>query len=166
MLMAVIERILVPTDFSDTAAVAMTYATELANRLGATLHVIHVIEDVPPTGGTKAGELHTSPPATLIQPIRHEVLGELQQAVATLRPQPLKVTLAIRDGNPLVDILRYVRDHRIDLIVVGTHGRGPLKHLLLGSVAESLVRQASCAVLTVRHPQYKTVRDAGLSSSS
>lgn len=155
--MAIIERILVPTDFSDTAAVAMAYASELSNSLGATLHAIHVIEDVTPTGGMRAGEVHKSPPSPLIQPMTEEALGELKRAVAKLQPQPLKFTLAVKDGSPLVEIIRYVRDHRMDLIVMGTHGRGPVSHLLLGSVTENVIRHAPCPVLTVRHPQHKFV---------
>jgi nucleotide-binding universal stress UspA family protein len=156
--MAIIERILVPTDFSETAEIAMAYASELSNGLGATLHVLHVIEDVTPTGGMRAGEVHQSPPSPLIQPMKEQTLGELKKEVAKLQPQPLKFTQTVKDGSPLVEIIRYVRDRNVDLIVMGTHGRGPVAHLLLGSVAENVIRHAPCPVLTVRHPQHTFVK--------
>ena len=58
-------------------------------------------------------------------------------------------------GTPFVGIVRYARAHEVDLIVMGTHGRGAVQHLLLGSVAEQIVRQASCPVLTVRNPTHE-----------
>jgi nucleotide-binding universal stress UspA family protein len=66
--------------------------------------------------------------------------------------------LELRKGSPFVEIIRYARDEKIDLIVMGTHGRGPMAHLLLGSVAERVVRKAPCAVLTVRPAEHKFVR--------
>jgi nucleotide-binding universal stress UspA family protein len=68
-----------------------------------------------------------------------------------------KTIVATRVGSPYTEIVRYAAQHRIDLIVLGTHGRGPLGHLLLGSVAERVVRTAPCPVLTVRHPQREFV---------
>jgi nucleotide-binding universal stress UspA family protein len=63
----------------------------------------------------------------------------------------------VREGPPVVEIVRYARDAEIGLIVIGTHGRGGLAHVFLGSVAENVVRKAPCPVLTVRHPQHEFV---------
>jgi len=71
--------------------------------------------------------------------------------------QLLRVTTAIVAGNPFVEIIRYARAHEIDLIVLGTHGRGPVAHMLLGSVAEKVVRKSPCPVLTVRPAQHEFV---------
>jgi len=70
----------------------------------------------------------------------------------------LRARLLTRVGHPFVEVVRYAREESIDLIVMGTHGRGAVGHLLLGSVAERVVRKAPCPVLTVRHPQHEFVR--------
>jgi nucleotide-binding universal stress UspA family protein len=68
-----------------------------------------------------------------------------------------RARLTTRPGHPVVEILRYAKAEAIDLIVMGTHGRGKLAHLLMGSVAERVVRLAPCPVLTVHHPQREFV---------
>lgn len=151
------KRVLVPTDFSETAQVAMEYASDLANAFQATLHVMHVLENITPTGGWAAGERYAPPPAALIEPMEHEVGEELKNALAKLQPQPLKSLVVVRAGSPFVEIIRYAREQEIDLIVMGTHGRGPVAHMLLGSVADNVIRKAPCPVLTVRHPAHEFV---------
>ena len=70
----------------------------------------------------------------------------------------LRATLAVRSGSsPAAEIIRYANDANIDVIVLGTHGRGPMAHLFMGSVAERVVRAAPCPVLTVRHPEHEFV---------
>jgi len=69
----------------------------------------------------------------------------------------LRVELVMEQGSPFLEIIRYAKDHDIDLIVMGTHGRGPIAHMLMGSVAEKVVRRAPCPVLTVKHPEHKFV---------
>ena len=152
-----IQHILFPTDFSETADVAMTYAGALADAFGATLHLIHVLENTNPAGGWTAGTHYVPPPSELIEGMEHEAEKELKTAFAKLRPQPPKFVLAVRAGSPLVEIVRYAKEQHIDVIVMGTHGHGPVAHLLLGSVAENVVRRAPCPVLTVRHPSHKFV---------
>lgn len=152
-----LERILVPTDFSHTAEVALRYGSALTNALQATLHLIHVIENVNPTGGRVAGERYAPPPAGLIEGMELEMREQLKAALAAVQPQPLKFTLAVREGSPFVEIVRYARDNNIDLIVMGTHGRGAVAHMLLGSVADNVIRRAPCPVLTVRHPGHEFV---------
>jgi len=60
-------------------------------------------------------------------------------------------------GSPFVEIVRYARTHDIDLVIMGTHGRGPIAHMLMGSTAERVVRKAPCPVLTVKHPEHEFV---------
>jgi universal stress protein A len=79
----------------------------------------------------------------------------LEETAATCAPVP--TTVATRIGTPFYDIATYASEHNVDLIVLGTHGRGPIGHMLLGSVAERIVRKAPCPVLTVRHPQHEFV---------
>jgi nucleotide-binding universal stress UspA family protein len=153
-----VERILFPTDFSETADVAMNYACELASTFGATLHVLHVLENTNPTGGWTAGKRYTPPPPSLTGGMEHEVRNELQTIIDKRTPPVQRSVLAVKTGSPLVEIVRYAQEHAIDLIVMGTHGHGPIAHMLLGSVADSVIRRAPCPVLTVRHPEHEPRR--------
>ena len=145
-----ITRILVPTDFSDTADVALTYAKTLAGRLNASLHVIHVLAD--PYVVTPFDV------ATPMEPeIRKRTLEDVRACLLKRldaeEEQRFRGTRAIVTGLAAKQIAQYAADHSIDLIVMGTHGRRGVAHLLLGSVAEHVGRIAPCPVLTVRNPQ-------------
>jgi nucleotide-binding universal stress UspA family protein len=141
-------RILVPTDFSEKARMALSYGVALAERLGSTLHVLHVVEAVvnvsplPQEFGARD---------ELDRAIGESAWGELNQLLSAEERKRLKVEFAIEWGVPATEIIRYAHARRIDLIAMGTHGSGGVKHLILGSVAESVVRSAPCPVLTVRH---------------
>jgi nucleotide-binding universal stress UspA family protein len=143
-----IRRILAPTDFSAHAENAVRYACGLAERLGAELHLLHVLSAIVPTG-----------PDPLFAPVLPpESFRELEEAsrraLETLldpswgSPRALKV--AVRWESPVEGIVEYARESAIGLIVIATHGRTGLSHVLLGSVAERIVREAPCPVLTIR----------------
>ena len=134
-----LERILFPTDFSDTAEYARGHARELALRFQARLHLLHVVAD--PVSQDRAGEVESQ---------AEERLGELPF-------RGIDVQRTTRAGHVFVEIVRYAADNQIDLIVMGTHGHGPVAHLLLGSVADKVVRKAPCPVLTVRKPGHAFV---------
>lgn len=140
------EKILVATDFSDASKGAMRSARELAALLGSTLHVMHVVAD--PGSLPWAAEAFAMPLGDLIlqwqEQAHRELIAELPVEV---RARAVIVTPV---GSPYAEIIRYATDQHVDLIVVGTHGQGALGHLLLGSVAERVVRKAPCAVMTVR----------------
>ena len=148
-----LQRILAPTDFSEYGEVALRYACEFAARFGAELHLLNVAQS----------PLYLAPDPTLLVGAAAE-LGEQWKAEAAnqLDQLPLPVQLpvvvrVVREGPPVVEIVRYARENDVDLIVIGTHGRSGLSHVFLGSVAENVVRKASCPVLTVRHPQHEFV---------
>lgn len=122
-----LRHILFPTDFSAASEAARRVADELARETGATLHVIHV---VPPV---------TDP----------SLPAEQLTALATDLGKGLRLTTALLEGRAGPETVRYAREQRIDLIVLGTHGRTGLTRALLGSVAEYVVRLAPCLVLTV-----------------
>jgi len=149
-----LQTILAPTDFSDTSALALDYATALAESFGASLHLLHVVE---PAVLNPAGlELWGFPLASLIDQL--ELSAETRMAALGTEAEPrVPITRIARVGQPFVEILRYARDHAADLIVTGTHGRGAVEHLLLGSVAEQVVRAPTCPVLTVRLPGHRFV---------
>jgi nucleotide-binding universal stress UspA family protein len=86
--------------------------------------------------------------------MEHEVRNELQTIIDKRTPPVQRSVLAVKTGSPLVEIVRYAQEQAITLIVMGTHGHGPIAHLLLGSVADNVIRRAPCPVLTVRHPAH------------
>lgn len=129
-------RILAATDFSAPSDAALAEARRLAHSLGASLHVLHVVDNM-------------FMRAVLADPRDYETaaLRQLQDRV----PADADATLAIgRSDEPADEITSYARVHNIELIVMGTHGRGRMAHLLLGSVAERVARTAPCPVLTMR----------------
>ena len=149
-----LKRVLFPTDFSSASESAREYALTLAERFDAELHLLHVIHDwverMPEFG------MGLSVPAWAEQgPARRRDLEESAiRQLPALTPsgwsEQHRVTIAVKEGEPFVEIVKYAREHEIDLIVIGTHGRGAVAHALLGSVAERVVRKAPCPVLTVR----------------
>jgi len=146
-----IKHILHPTDFSDSSTRALTYACSFAEQFGAKLHLINAIQDsalyAPPDGGF-------FPPD-----YQKKLIQQAGDELASLPDRMLgysgSVTRDVRQGSPFVEIVQYARENAIDLIVMGTHGYTGLKHLLIGSVAENVVRKAPCPVLTV-HPEEHT----------
>ncbi|HEV3256176.1 MAG TPA: universal stress protein [Gemmataceae bacterium] len=142
-----IQRILLPTDFSTYSATATKYACELVTRFDAELHVLHTLEvhlsSTPYFGMGLAlpNYLHESRKAADIS---------LSSVLDAQWSAGRRVVQAVVEGSPKVEIIRYARNHEIDLIVLATHGRSGLAHVLIGSVAESVVRTAPCPVLTVR----------------
>ena len=141
-----LSNILIPTDFSEHSERAGEYACELARRFGAAIHLLHVIES--PIMAMP------SPGAPLPDALLRDLQGDAEKQLHTWLSDQLKevkeVTRLVKHGAPFVEIVRYGKDKNVDLIVLGTHGRGGLTHALIGSVAERVVRKAPCPVLTVR----------------
>jgi nucleotide-binding universal stress UspA family protein len=144
-----VTTILVPTDFSAPSDAALEYATTLAAKLGASLHLLHVFEDPYVTGGAFAAEMYAPVPADLREALLNEAKTRLEERVAGL-DDCFRVTADVYTGPTAKAITEYAKTNAIDLIVMGTHGRGGMAHLLMGSVAERIVRTAPCPVLTVR----------------
>jgi universal stress protein A len=143
-----ISSILAPTDFSTHSERAVRYACQLAERLNAPLHLLHVLSEIVPAG-----------PDPLLMPVMPPQFYKENEdrALATLNnlPDPTwekapSVIRAVRWGSPVDTIVSYAVDHRIGMIVIATHGRTGLSHVFLGSVAEHIVRDAPCPVLTIR----------------
>ena len=146
-------RILHPTDFSEPSRHALDYAIGFAEKFGGKIYVLHVIEEV--ASAMYFDMLKTPPLAQLMQDIERQA----EKAMANLIPADIKGKIEteylIRRGVPFLEIVRCADELNADLIVCGTHGRTGLKHALFGSVAEKIVRKASCPVLSVRHPEHK-----------
>jgi nucleotide-binding universal stress UspA family protein len=153
--MIALKSILVATDFGEASGAALAYGRELARTFGATLHVLHVADDVFVRLG---GDSYTAVLPELQKGLEVAAQKQLDELLVDNDPIPLPVKKAVLTSSATAPaIVQYARDLDIDLIVVGTHGRGPVAHLLMGSVAERVVRSASCPVLTVRHPEHEFV---------
>src|SRR5688572_25050648 len=145
-----IKTILVPTDFSAPAERALAYARSLADAYGATLHLLHVIED-PFAGGVHMGMVG-SPPEGYFEHLDRQSRTRMAALLTEEQQRKYSAVMATRMGYAPAEILDYVRDHgAIDLIVIATAGRGAVSRFLMGSVTDKMVRTAPCPVLTV-HP--------------
>jgi nucleotide-binding universal stress UspA family protein len=145
--MVALKNILVATDFGEPSAVALAYGRDLARSYGAKLHVLHVIEDVVIRYSSEIGFALPELQADLEQAARRD----LEQVITDDDRRTLAPVTAIETGvNIASTIVGYAAEYGIDLIVTGTHGRGAVSHMLMGSVAERVVRSAPCPVLTVR----------------
>jgi len=156
--MITVKTILVPTDFSECSDAAVKYGLALANAFGATLHLLNVVQD--PYTMPYGADGFVAPEHDLLDEWRAEAKRRLEAAAPSGFES--RTVTATRVGSACPEIVRYAIDRHIDLIVLGTHGRGAIGHALLGSVAERVVRTAPCPVLTVRHPQREFVIDTPL----
>jgi nucleotide-binding universal stress UspA family protein len=93
-----------------------------------------------------------------VDKIEERCRGQLNELEEKFHREDIKIETILLSGVPFVEIVKLAREEEYDLIVVGTHGRGGLKHLLIGSVAEKVVRRAACPVLTVKHPEHEFVK--------
>jgi len=156
-----IDKVLVATDFSEPSDAAVLYGKNFARAYGASLHLLHIVDDVASRIMTPAG------PVPDIGRLQMEMEGEAQRRLDELLTDEERKTLraqlvALRSSTPAHTILAYARDEAIDLIIVGTHGRSGLGLFFMGSVAQHIVRAAPCPVLTVRHPEREFTRPDAL----
>ncbi|MFK7778817.1 MAG: universal stress protein [Gimesia sp.] len=140
-----IKKILIPTDFSEPSQEATMYAVELAKKFNAKLYLLNVIED--PIVYMPMFESYALPPK---EDFESFAKTRLDNWILDEDKGDLEIETKWIHGNPFVDILKFAKEEDIDIIVIGTHGRSFTAHLLMGSVAEKVVRKASCPVLTVR----------------
>jgi nucleotide-binding universal stress UspA family protein len=154
--MIVLHTVLVPTDFSEPSGAAVRYGKALAAAFGASLHILHVVQE--PFAQPWAVEAYGFSLASLQEEWLKEAKTRIEQTLTAAERDTYRAKLTTVLGHPVVEILKYAADHPIDLIVIGTHGRGPLGHMVMGSVAERVVRKAPCPVLTVRQPEREFVK--------
>ncbi|REJ89635.1 MAG: universal stress protein [Planctomycetota bacterium] len=143
-----LDRILCPTDLSDFSKHSLRYGCEFANRFGAELHLLNIVQDVvalvPEPG------MAFPAPGEYMQDLEKASRDALEQLPEADWLRDVAVFRDVRVGTPFLEIVRYAKEAEIDMIVLGTHGRSGLAHVLLGSTAEKVVRKAHCPVLTVR----------------
>jgi universal stress protein A len=142
-----IRKIVAPTDFSPRSDAALEYAVALATALKAAVHLVHVVEE-PFLGGE--WELSVRNAQQIREQLDADARSQLAEAAGGLEAQGAPVSTEIRHGSAFEGIVCEARAVGADLIVMGTHGRSGLSHLVLGSVAERVIRGAHCPVLVVR----------------
>ena len=144
-----LNSILCPTDFSEFSEHAIRYACELAEAFHAELHLLNVLQDYAAVA-PGSGEMFV-PFTDWLPELRKQSQEQLAKQPGSEWAAKVPVHRTTRVGAPIDEIVKYAKEHSIDLIVQGTHGRRGVKHMLLGSVAENIVRYAPCPVLTVRN---------------
>ncbi len=155
-----IERILFPTDFSPFSARALRHALALTRQFHARLKVLHVIPHVFPAGDS----LYSAAPWLLTPEVRHQAEEEMRRFLAPAREARIDHEVEVSEGDSWREIVAAAEEMPADLVVIGTHGRGGIEHLFLGSVAEKLIRRLPCPVLTVCHEEGRTWETPGLLS--
>jgi universal stress protein A len=144
-----IHRILVPVDFSAHSEKAVRYATTVANRFGARLRLLHVVED-PFVAEAWGAEALVPDMPELLDTLTNAAQQQIAELKKRLAAHGFVVETAVITGQPAQTIVEHATRGRFDLIVMGTHGRTGLSHVVMGSIAERVVQKAPCAVLTVR----------------
>jgi nucleotide-binding universal stress UspA family protein len=147
-----IKRILVPTDFSESAKHALTYGLSFAREYGAELILVHVVETL--TVGY-ASDLFPVPMAEVFDEISGYAKTEIGKLAAEIRQKEVSVREMVVQGKPSAEIVRIAKDEKVDIIVLGTHGKGMLDQALFGSTAERVIRKAPCPVLTCQLHQHE-----------
>ncbi len=147
-----IQSILLPTDFSECANYALSYAASFARDAKASIICVHVIEPVVPTVGY-TGLTEPMPMADLSEQLEDSAERELPKIGACDECSGIEIEEVIAHGDAAAEIVRVARERKVDLIVISSHGRTGLGRILFGSTAESVVRHAPCPVLVVKPPQ-------------
>ncbi len=144
-----LKRILVAVDFSETSNKAFDYALSLARAFEAEIIALHVLED-PILYAPSTAQSYRDAYERALQ-------GKLDELVNRHGIEGSRVTTTMKQGAPFLEVIRYAQAEDCDLIVMGTLGHGPIKHMLLGSVAEKVVRKSKCPVLVVRPEEHEFV---------
>jgi len=151
-----INKVLVPIDFSDYSKNALRYATQFAKQFSAKMFLVYVVEPVIYPADFSMGQVAI--PSTDID-LQKRAEEELKNLAKNFIDPAIEVETIIKTGKPFVEIIETASEKDADLIIMATHGHTGVEHLLFGSTAKKVVRKAPCPVLTLREPikgfQYK-----------
>ena len=145
--MFTVSSILVPTDFSENASQALSFAKEIAKGTQATLHLLHVVEPVVYPADWSYAQVGF---ADIEQELQENAEKELVKKADVLKAEGFNVETAVRRGRASDEICAYAGDEKVSILAIGTHGRSGLEHFLFGSTTERVLRKAPCPVLSVR----------------
>ncbi len=157
-----LKRILVPIDFSDHSRLALEFAGSLAEQFDAEIELVHVVEKSPYEVYQKSGFMHSGPVYTHVgeaaprsdpQLIIHDVLEETRNHLVALAGSGENTRVEVLHGHVVSELLTEINKYRPDMVVVCTHGVSAIRHMMMGSVAEKLVRLSPAPVLCFRGPE-------------
>lgn len=151
-IMPVIRTILYPTDFSEYAEIAIPYVVDFAKKFDAKVVLMHAIAPFHPAQFDTPVNLKA-----LEEGFADEAKKRIDEVAGRLAKQEIEVRSVIESGTPFLEIIRSVREHDADMIMMGSHGTGVFRHLLLGSTAERVARKSPCPVMTIRDPNHQFV---------
>ncbi len=146
-----IKGILFPTDFSEGSSQALQYAVDLTKKYGAKLYVVHVIYDIAKATGWYVPHVSVD---QMYKDIQEGAKKELEKFGVEELGEVKNIERTVLTGVPHEEIMNFAKKNKIDLIIMGTHGRKGIDRILFGSTAAQIVRFAPCPVLTVRLPMY------------
>jgi len=156
--MIAIKNLLVATDFSSVSESALAYGRAFARHFGARLHVLHVVDELASRLPYADASMAGFAPEELQADIERAAAKDLEALIGDDDRRELRATAVVRVGNSTAKVIAdYARDTSIDLIVVGATGRGAIDRLVMGSVADKVIRGAPCPVLAVRSPEHEFV---------
>lgn len=151
-----LRRILVPTDFSEHSRHALMYGAAFAEKFDAELYLLHVFQDL---AVYQPDAVTVGPPVVPpLEELTAAARAGLDRLIRENKLERFKVHAEVREGSPVEEIVEFAAQNDVDLIVVATHGRGWLAHMLMGSTAEKVVRKASCPVMAVHLVEHEFVK--------
>jgi nucleotide-binding universal stress UspA family protein len=152
-----IKTILVPVDFSEFMEKVMEYAGFFAQRFNSSLLVFHVLQTYQISEAVTWMEtfLPPQPEKQLIDQLRDSAEQKLEELKNRYSKLQISITTRIEEGVPFVEIVRTASEENVDMILMGSHGRTGIKHLLIGSVAEKVIRKAPCPVFCVKSEEFR-----------
>lgn len=143
------KKVMVPIDFSDYSRNALLYSVDFARHFNAELVLIYVVEPIIYPPDFSMGQVALP---TIDQEMDTRAREELEQLTEEIIPKEIKTTIIVRAGKPFIEIIETAQDEDVDLVIISTHGRTGMEHILFGSTAEKVVRKSPCPVLTLREP--------------
>ena len=146
----VFKKILFPTDFSVASDYAMSYAISMAKRYKAQFFLLHVVDTTYDISGFYIPHISAE---KLMQEMEDAAEKKLTNIRSAISRRIKTCEIVVKSGIPHKEILKFAKDKGVDMIIMGTHGKAGLDHLLFGSTTERVLRQASCPVLTIRPPK-------------
>ena len=146
----VFKKILFPTDFSVASDYAMSYAISMAKRYKAKFFLLHVVDTTYDISGFYIPHISAE---KLMQEMEEAAEKKLTNISSAISRRVKAREIVVKSGIPHKEILKFAKDKGIDMIIMGTHGKAGLDHLLFGSTTERVLRQANCPVLTIRPPK-------------
>jgi len=149
-----LKRVLVPTDFSKSAHKALVYGISFSREYSAELLLVHVVEPVAVGYGS---DLFPVPMAAVFEEMSTFARTELAKLAEEARAKRVEVREMVVQGRPSAEVLRVAKEELVDMIVLGTHGKGMLDHAIFGSTTERVIRRAPCPVLTCRLDEHEFI---------